>query len=109
MLTQETSSRGAITTVRAVETHRLELSSLLRRERRHLPEAGAIHLQHRLGDLSSWSGVHGSLPPQQVSDASQNHISTVSPWLCTRALYYHGMEPNQSVSQREDVLARHEI
>lgn len=52
----------------------LELCSLLRREWWHVPEAGAVHLQHCLWDLSPWSGVHGSLPSQQVSDASQRHI-----------------------------------
>ena len=62
-----------------VEIQRPELYSLLRRERWHLPEAGAVHLQHCLRDLSSWSGMYGSLPPQQVSDASQHHISSMPP------------------------------
>lgn len=59
--------------------------SFLCRERWHLPEAGAVHLQHCLRDLSSWSGMYGSLPPQQVSDASQHHISRLGPRLCRKS------------------------
>lgn len=79
-----------------VEIQWPELYSLLRREWWHLPEAGAVHLQHCLRDLSSWSGMYGSLPPQQVSDASQLHISRVCPWLCRKStlLSWHGAQWN---------------
>lgn len=78
------------------EIHWTELYSLLHREWWHLPEAGAVHLQHCLRDLSSWSGMYGSLPPQQVSDASENHISSVCPRLCRKStlLSWHGAQWN---------------
>lgn len=74
----------------------LTVFSPLHREWWHLPEAGAVHLQHCLRDLSSWSGMYGSLPPQQVSDASQHHISGVCPWLCRKStlLSWHGAQWN---------------
>lgn len=78
------------------EIHWTELYFLFHREWWHLPEAGAVHLQHCLGDLSSRSGMYGSLPPQQVSDASENHISSVCPRLCKKStlLSWHGAQWN---------------
>lgn len=85
-----------------------ELYSLLCRERWHLPEAGAVHLQHCLGDLSSWSGMYGSLPPQQVSDASQHHISGVCPRLCRKStlLSWHGAQWNSKCESARGCVSR---
>lgn len=83
-----------------------ELCCFLCREWWHLPEAGAVHLQHRLGDLSSRSGMHGSLPPQQVSDASQHHISRVCPRLFRRStllLWHEAQWNSENESAKEDV------
>ena len=79
-----------------------------RREWWHLPEAGAVHLQHCLRDLSSWSGMYGSLPPQQVSDASQHHISRVCPRLCRKStlLSWHGARWNSKCESARGCFSR---